>query len=52
MTFIDKTHDPSIGVRRRHLPRFAGEEMTALAICILPQRRIDHPSTRRAPALR
>jgi hypothetical protein len=21
-----KTHDPSVGVRRRHLPSFAGEE--------------------------
>ncbi len=52
MTFIDKTRDPSVGVRRRHLPRFAGEEMTTLAICILPQRRIDHPATHRASALR
>jgi hypothetical protein len=26
MGTIDEAHDPSVGVRRRHLPSFAGEE--------------------------
>jgi len=28
MSTINEAHDPSVGVRRRHLPSFAGEEVT------------------------
>jgi hypothetical protein len=28
MSTINGAHDPSVGVGRRHLPSFAGEEMT------------------------
>ena len=27
MSTINDAHDPSVGVRRRHLPSFAGEEV-------------------------
>src|SRR5215470_16893375 len=50
MSTDDDSHDPSVGVRRRHLPNFVGEETTHPEPMTPPSAIMHWPQTK-APAL-